>query len=490
MNISELLNHYENDNDRSTIIAQGFENSIYYYSSLSLDQLFKECVEMFLRMDPTLRLQQNNILTLNTLSGGLKIGSVKKAKEIEADNNDTTKKRRIRTKNPDGIKSITFGSDLKIILNNLIALIGYEFAYCILNIASFPNIIKKSIAKIKDAENYKEILIIIKTIGNVYEIQNNSVFRLAEQDDKNNEYDYNNTTSKPIDIIKNIFKRIEIRISNENITMIEQDKETIIKELIDLYQNTEFNKICIKSIDELCINNNKLKPVYNGYFLKIFELLFKETYCDYFEYSNIYPKFETVEEDKIIIPYIEMIEKYISRICYSSSLLTTITKHQSSLEIYFEKIYKDVNSELNKSSDDCLHVDFAPRFYEHLSAIVINLFITIAKNIVISQNMVNTLSKISRLQFIEIFNAIRDSTPTLLNFNESQLYCLHYCLLTKKVLTQSVQVITKFNKGEIEERRTRKRKTKTEDDEEEPKNNKKITKKKGKNNQSESDDDI
>ena len=31
------------------------------------------------------------------------------------------------------------------------------------------------------------------------------------------------------------------------------------------------------------------------------------------------------------------------------------------------------------------------------------LFITIAKNIVISQNMVNTLSKISRLQFIDIF---------------------------------------------------------------------------------------
>lgn len=411
MNIKQLFTKFENNSNELNIILRGFENSPYYCNNLNLNNLFKDLVNIFIENDKSVL---SNKDYLNVLTGGLRTCVSKK-------NKDNTKKDDDKSN-----KTITFSSDLKIILNNIIGLIGYEFATSLITIMSFPKLIENNIKAIKEAETYKDIGKILTTIINIYKLHNSSVFKTKEPFEK---------------IFESLYSLIDNRINTEQNTSIKNDKEYIITELKKLYKHTKFDNVYIKTIDNLCINLEKVKPCYDGYFIKIWELLFKETYADYYEYDNIYPRFDK-DTNKLMIPYIEIMQEHIKSISNNTvNMYMSLTKYMSQLDSYFNKIYRDITSCIKKDDNHVLNVIISDQFYEHLSAISINLIIVLAKNIVISQSFLKNISNATRLQFIQIFNGLRCCVPSLLTYNESQLYVLHYILLTNHVLLQSNNVM-------------------------------------------------
>lgn len=411
MDIKKLFTNFEGKDNELNVVLQGFENSPYYCNNLTLNNLFKDLVTMFINIDKSILTNENKDY-LNALTGGLRTSLVKKPKVQKHNTKDDDKPAN---------KILTFTSDLKIILNNIIGLIGYEFAMSLLTISGMPKFIKANIEAINELNTYNEIGKIVSIIINVYKTHNGKVFKTKEP--------YEET-------FKNIFKLIRRRIRHEQNTSMKTDKETIIAALEKLLSETTFENIYIKTIDNLCINLEKVKPCYDGYFIKIWELLFKETYADYYEYENVYPKFNT-DTNKIIIPYVEIIQAYIKKISDNTNMIVSLNKYTSQLTSYFNKIYRDVHKVVRSNGDTVLNVMISDQFYEHLSAISINLLIVLAKNIVISQSYLKTTINATRLQFIQIFNGIRCCVPSLLTYNESQLYILHYILLTNHVLVSS-----------------------------------------------------
>ena len=425
MNIKRWFTNFDGKEKELNLILQGFENSPYYCGNLSLNNLFKDLVMMFINVDKSILMNENKDY-LNALTGGLRTSLVKKQKS----NKPTTKE-----DDKNNNKILTFTSDLKIILNNVIGLIGYEFATSLITVSGLPRLIKCNIEAIKEAETYNEIGKLITIIVNIYRTHNNSVFK---------------TSSPPEDIFKSIYHSIKRRIKHEQNTSLKSDKEKIVEKLTKLYEETGFDSIFIKSIDNLCINCEKVKPCYDGYFIKLWELLFKETYADYYEYENIYPRFDT-DTNKIIIPYIEMIQEYVKKVSDNNNLIISLNKYTSQLVAYFNKIYKDVHKTIH-GEFDLLNVIVSDQFYEHLSAIAINLIVVLAKNIVVSQSYLKTAINATRLQFIQMFNGIRCCVPSLLTYNESQLYVLHYILLTNHVLVSSNNMLHGKNTEEKTEK--------------------------------------
>lgn len=410
MDIKKILTTFEDNSNKLNIILRGFENSPYYCNNISINNLFKDLVNIFIEIDKSVL---SNKDYLNVLSGGLRTCINKKNKQTNK-------------KDDKNNKIITFSGDLKIILNNLIGLIGYEFATSLITIMGFPKLIQNNISAIKEAKTYKDIGKILTTIINIYKIQNCSVFK----------------TKEPLEKIFNpLYELINDRIKKEQNTSFKNDKESIIRSLKSLYKNTTYDTIYIKTIDNLCINLEKIKPCYDGYFIKIWELLFKETYADYYEYDNVYPKFNE-NTNKLIIPYMEIIQDYIKSISNNNAnICMSLTKYTSQLNSYFNKIYRDISSCVNKNDKNVLNVSITDQFYEHLSSIAINLIIVLAKNIVISQSYLKNVINATRLQFIQIFNGVRCCVPTLMTYNESQLYVLHYIMLTNHVLIQSNNIL-------------------------------------------------
>lgn len=488
MDIKKLFDNFDGKQDELNIICRGFENSPYYCNNLSLNNLFKDLIIIFSNND---RCLQDNVNTneLNILTGGLRSSTVKRRKvnNINKQNNENNKaNNEVNNKdNSQAGKTMTFTSDLKIVLNNIVGLMGYEFATCLITLINLPSLIDKNIKAIEEANNYKEIYKLINVIANIFKLQNGSIFRIKEENgvvniDTSTQFDANFTE---------IYRIISHRIKHDQNIKIKQDKERFIKKLTEMKSKVEYDNIYIKTIDNLCINLDKIKPCYSNYFLKIWEQLFKETYADYYEYENIYPKFDG-ESNEILIPYAEIIQKYINKMDSNISL----KKYTSQLVSYFNKIFRDVittfndnikvnkntnkvsknntnsknnnvannnndgnnvngknnnniaNNNTNNSMNNKLNVELSDQFYEHLAAIAMNLLICLAKQITISQAFLKSTSNSVRLQFIQLFNGLRYCVPTLMTYNESQLYILHYILLTSHVLTNSKEAYDQMDK--------------------------------------------
>ena len=86
------------------------------------------------------------------------------------------------------------------------------------------------------------------------------------------------------------------------------------------------------------------------------------------------------------------------------------------------------------NNDKYINVCVQEMLYEHLAAVFINMLVAYAKNVVILHDYTNNVGKAVKLQFIELFNGFKLTTPTLLTYSESQLMCLHYVMLTKQNL--------------------------------------------------------
>ena len=449
MNIFKIFEK-ANDLEKKTLLTQGFQRTDFNNSNLSLDSLFKEFINLFVESDKSLIYTlRETTLKLNPQNGIIKT--------VSQNNDEEGKTKKL------GDKVITFGSDLKIVLNNLVGLMGYEFGTNLLLISLYPVLLKQIIEDIPKAKNYKEIKHNINIICNMYNIGDGKIleYNNNDADDFNNTFNFNNIENVLNNKFREIYSKIDIRIKNNNNINFDSDKQDVYNKLLSIYNNTTYNTYYIKNVDNLCIELGKFKPCYDNYFIKMWELLFKETYCDYYEYENVYPRFEeNIEEDKekIVIPFINLINSYVNKLDKGHTIINQIYKHINTLEQYFKLICKKsmmtVNSDMDANTK-IIKVVVQEVFYEHLASIFVNMLVVLAKNIVISHEFINNMNKFVKLQFIEIFNGLKFSTPALLNYSESQLMVLHYIIMTKQNLE------TMMNNDQNKQVRKRKKTTKT-----------------------------
>ena len=454
MNIYKIFEK-ANDLEKKTLLTQGFQRTDFNNSNLSLDSLFKEFINLFVESDKSLIYAlKDTQLKLNPQNGIIKNNNVNSEDEIKVKKS--------------GDKVITFGSDLKVILNNLVGLMGYEFGTNLLLISMYPTLLKQIIEEVLKAKSYKEIKHYINVICNMYNIGDGKImeYNNTETDNYNNTFNFNNIENVLNNKFREIYSKIDIRIKNNNNINFDNDKQDIYNKLLHIYNNTNYNTYYIKNVDNLCIELGKFKPCYDNYFIKMWELLFKETYCDYYEYENVYPRFEdNIEEDKekIVIPFINLINSYVNKLDKGHTIINQIYKHINTLEQYFKLICKKSMMTVNNDMDNnkIIKVVVQEVFYEHLASIFINMLVVLAKNIVISHEYINNMNKFVKLQFIEIFNGLKFSTPTLLTYSESQLMVLHYIIMTKQNLE------TMLNNEQTKTTRKRRKTAKTNNNNEE-----------------------
>lgn len=442
MNISKLFN--TNDINVQVLLTQGFQNSEFYNNNISLDTLFKDIIQMFINNDNSVVYNRNNSPQINPQNGLMK-------KQTKPTTTKTSP------------KNITFGSDLKIILNNLIGLLGYELSICILSLSLYPTIIKRNIDDLLTAETYQELLMLINNINNCYNkcnINDNSI----NNNNMNFVYDNNDKT-------KYIVSKLQLRISNNNIVSLESDKQECYQIMLDKFNNISFNNMYVNTIDELCVELGKYKPCYDNYFMKIWELLFKETYCDMYEFENIYPKFTTNNNQTVIeIPFITMLHSYAATDQSIYNIIGNIDKQIISLKQYFKNITKKTIMSID-DQDNHINVCINDLLYEHLAVVFINMLVIYAKNITILHDYTKNLGKSAvKLQFMEMFDGMKYTTPTLITYTESQLMCLHYIMLTKRDLDDVYN--TDKNTETKKSRSTTKSKTATKTTKTNNKNNK------------------
>ena len=184
MDIKKLIDNFKDNDNEINLLIQGLQNSPYYCSNLSINNLFKSLVVLYIELHRHIITNEHREI-LNTLTGGIRsvISKKKPTKEKPSEDND-------------GISKImTFTGDLKISLNNIIGLIGNEFTISIMSIMKLPKTLLETIKAIELAQSYKDIGKLITIIVNIYKLHDGNIFKYNPSGNKEETFNY---IEKPI----------------------------------------------------------------------------------------------------------------------------------------------------------------------------------------------------------------------------------------------------------------------------------------------------
>ena len=229
--------------------------------------------------------------------------------------------------------------------------------------------------------------------------------------------------NKKNDFFEQIILEIKQLIKSENVLSFEDDRNEWYNMFTEMLSHLIFNTYYINSIDDLCLNLTGVNVCYDKSFIKMFEILYKESFAD--------------------IPH-ELWSKYKPHISYIDKELKLdikCNKYINSFNKYFHKIYDETYKHTAEKlyQNEILKVHVSDEVYELLSDIVFNLYVNIAKKIACNQLTYAYFGKSTRIQFIQMFQALMDCSPRLYVFTKSQRMVLHYILLSKKVINDSIK---------------------------------------------------
>lgn len=413
MDLKEFLIQHNNNNTLDFIIS-GFQKSQYVENFNELTNFVKTILNKL--MSDNEKQHVYNQLQ----SGGLAIHTTESENDIN--------------------KKQSFCTDFNMMISNILGLLGFEFSKYLFIIFGAKLFIKRLIEDINNTTTYENILSLVMLISNFMSLGNsqNSVFIIDEKylnekykhiisnnKETINYYSSESNHSSCFVIIQHILNDINMHIKIENIVSFNDDRElwyTMLKDVIDhTYTITYF----VNNINDLIINLNKFNICYDNSFLKMFEILYNESYADIpHEFWNSYR------------PHVEYIEHELKLEVKTSKFLNIIVNYFHKI---FDDTYKIASEDLN---DSILKVEVTHEMYDLLANIVLNLFINIARKISNNQLIYAYFGKSTRIQFIQVFQAIIDCAPRLHVFSQSQRAILHYILLSDKVLNESLKNIS------------------------------------------------
>ena len=242
-------------------------------------------------------------------------------------------------------------------------------------------------------------------------------------------------SNKKNNIFNQLITEIKKLIKSENVLSFENDRQEWCEMLEEMMSHLIMTSYTINTIDELCLNLTGIDICYDKSFIKMFEILYKESFAD-IPYE-LWPTYK---------PHIQYIEKELK-------LDIKCNKYLNNFNKYFHKIHDEtLKSVVEKiPQEDILKINITDKMYEQLSDIVFNLYINISKKIACNQLTYAYFGKSTRIQFIQLFQALMDCSPRLYVFSKSQRMILHYVLLSKKVINESIKIVEELDYDNTED---------------------------------------
>ena len=338
---------------------------------------------------------------------------------------------------------------------NILGLLGSEFSKYLIVLFGAKQMIKREIQSISEAQNYETILKHVINIKNFINLGDFDDYAKLDEtfeppidireefydkycqpiasssNEEQNYYQLEVKTNRKLLVFNQLINEIKQLIKSENVLSFEDDRDEWCAMLNELLDNMILKTYYVNNIDELCLSLGPWNICYDKSFLKMFEILYKESFADIpYELWSSYK------------PHIRYIENELKLDIKCSKYLTSFNK-------YYHKIYdetlKSVCEKLNTANGDILNISITDEMYELLSDVTFNLFVNISKKIANNQLTYAYFGKSTRIQFIQMFQALMDCSPRLYLFTESQRMVLHYILLSKKVIKESIQIICGFD---------------------------------------------
>ena len=363
-------------------------------------------------------------------------------------------------------KKQSFCTEFNQMVINIQGLIGTEFSKYLFVLMGAKQMIKQEISEIAKAQDYTSILkhvINIKnfmSLGDISDYSNTENIKslqdslsnseppididdefynkfYSEQDDNYNPnyLEIEVKSNKKNNIFNQLISEIKKLIKSENVLSFENDRQEWCEMLEEMLSHLIMTSYTINTIDELCLNLTGIDICYDKSFIKMFEILYKESFAD-IPYE-LWPTYK---------PHIQYIEKELK-------LDIKCNKYLNNFNKYFHKIHDEtLKSVVEKiSQEDILKINITDKMYEQLSDVVFNLYINISKKIACNQLTYAYFGKSTRIQFIQLFQALMDCSPRLYMFSKSQRMILHYVLLSKKVINESIKIVEEIDCENIED---------------------------------------
>lgn len=354
-----------------------------------------------------------------------------------------------KTKNADLLENkrvFTFYSDFKTCCNNLLGICGMELAYNLTFHINRRKIIRKLIKLLEKAPTYEEILncftLIRNSFNNKHITVKNSDFQTFDElrldTEKNNNIFFNiNADITETNIFDAIEKHIKYNLINRNNTDFNKNRELYAKQLWEYEKAAIFEPIEITQMDELLIAvQNKIG--YEGWYLKLWSLLYDETFTDLIsaysfkdkpsEARSHKPAEQQNEEFKFFAQYVEnplliYMDELKMHAEYNNYILMFIN--------YFNGVIED--TQRHNESKHKTPVNVSANFLNYLANVVLNLFICLAKGIYNLHRYNITFFKNNRINFSLVLLCLTTyCRPRLYDYDKSQYFALYSLLLPKK----------------------------------------------------------
>ena len=354
-------------------------------------------------------------------------------------------------------KKQSFCTEFNQMVINILGLLGSEFSKYLFVLMGAKHMISQEINEIAESQDYNSILKHVMNIKNFmslgdiedysdtkdfdfrYESSSNleppididdefyEEFYLEQDSNENQNYlEIEVKSNKKNNIFNQLISEIKQLIKSENVLSFEDDRQEWCQMLEEMLSHMILTTYNVNTVDDLCLNLTGINVCYDKSFIKMFEILYRESFADIpHELWSTYK------------PHISYIEKELKLDIKCSKYLTNFNK-------YFHKVYDEtLKSVVEKiPQEDILKINVTDKMYELLSDITFNLYVNISKKIACNQLTYAYFGKSTRIQFIQMFQALMDCSPRLYVFTKSQRMALHYILLSKKVINESIKIVT------------------------------------------------
>lgn len=431
-----ILNHKYNDT--LDAIIDGFEKSSFVEPNSDTASLVKSILNSLIISEEGDKQKIYNQLQ----SGGLA--------NTKAGKSETSKKQ-------------SFCTEFNQMIVNILGLLGSEFSKYLFVLMGARCMITQEVKEISKSQDYNNILKHVINIRNFINLgrcddflQRDELNQMVEQnfeppividEDFFEEYDVfgplpSEETQNYLEIEINsdstntffnkFVSEIKRLIKSENVLSFEENRQDWTAMLDNMVECLTLNTYHINNVDDLCLNLGEINVCYDKSFIKMFEILYKESFADI--PHELWSSYK---------PHVKYVENELRLDIKCGKFLTNFNK-------YFHKVYDETLKSVMEvlSPTEILKVEVSDDTYELLSDITFNLYVNISKKIASNQLTYAYFGKSTRIQFIQMFQAIMDCSPRLYSFSQSQRMTIHYILLSKKVMNDSIAIVNESDEND------------------------------------------
>lgn len=329
-------------------------------------------------------------------------------------------------------KKQSFCSEYNQMMKNIVGLLGFEFSRSImLRVGTFSTI-DRIIEDMKETTSYEELLQYTSYIFSTLKPFPNAIYEFIETkavDSKLNKLVYNN------DPIPEFFEneRAELRkhIASKNISAFRNNKTELISKIEYFLSTIKSGRMMIECVDNLVtMNMDRYAVLYNGSFIKIFEILYKSLYADN-------PKFN--ETNMQTINQYNLVERYIDGLLMHGNKQSAY--YINYLEHYFMDVFKMTQDALLEDASiaryiNRMEIPMPMSLITSLAKITLGAIVRISKLINEKKNMLMLTSSPSRIQFAQVLEAFFCLPPGIdVDWTLDQLVIIYYILSCEKVIS-------------------------------------------------------